>query len=82
MWWNMIKRSVVKYAKESPHHEVEEYPLDLEPVDMVHLFDVEGDRDMIYLYQIKTEDQIKFFTEKGFEIDLEDGYFFVECHEE
>jgi hypothetical protein len=82
MWWNMIKRSIVKYAKEPPHYEVEEYPLNCEPVDMMHLFDVDDDTHMVFLYQIQTEEQIRFFTEKGFNIDLEDGYFFVECFEE
>jgi hypothetical protein len=77
----IMKRVVSKYAKEPPHLQVDEFELSCTAEDMKHLFDVEDDDQMIYLYKIKTDEQIEFFRSKGVPID-DQGYFYVECYEE
>ncbi len=77
----MIKRFVAKYDKNPPHHQVSEEEVNCTPNDMRHLFDVEDDHDMIFVYDIKTQEQIDFFREWGAKIDPEDGFYYIECYE-
>jgi hypothetical protein len=77
----MIKRVVTEYDKNPPHIPINEYDLRAEPRDMRHLFEVDDDLDMIYVYKIENPEQVDFFKKCGVPIDLTKSTWYVECYD-
>jgi hypothetical protein len=78
----MLKRVIAEYAKKPPHEQVAEHEVKVDPVEMIHLFDVSDDYDMICVYQIKRPEQVKFFTDRGVSIDPSRSFWYIEAYEE
>lgn len=77
----MLKRTIAKYDKNPPHNMISEVELNYPIEDLRNLFDVEDDYDMIFVYEIKTKEQLDFFKQKGVELDRSTGFYFLECQE-
>lgn len=78
----MLKRVISKYSKEEPYEQINETEVFCSAVEMRNLFDVSDDLDMIFTYPIKTQEQIEFFKNHGINIDLNDGFFYIESYNE
>lgn len=77
-----MKRTVAEYSKESPHSYLNEYAVVVEAVEMSHLFEIEDDADMIFVYQIKTPEQAEFFKKLGVPVDLTKSFWYIESTDE
>lgn len=77
-----MKRFVAEYAKEPPHVYLNEYPVVVQTADVVPLFEVEDDAEMMFVYQVKTPEQVEFFKNLGVPIDLTKSFWYIESTDE
>jgi hypothetical protein len=77
-----MKRIVSKYSRRAPYEQIDEHEILCSASEMRHLFDVDDDQDMIFVYQIKSDDQVSFFKNLGVPIEPKEGFWYVECYEE
>lgn len=75
-----MKRVITKYSKQPPYDQVEEHEFSASSEELAKLFNETEDEDMICVYKVKTQDQVDFFKEKGFPVDMETGHWFAECY--
>lgn len=75
-----LDRFITEYSKEPPHAEVRRHEINCSLEEMSFLFDLDGDSDMIFTYQIASPDQVEFFKDRGVDIELKRGYFYVESN--